>query len=255
MTCKIFSLVISFLFLGAAHGERNASLYTNGWIYIPGIDRSITECLVIELEDGEVQIELFSEDAPNHVARIKELATSGSYDQVAFHRVIDGFMAQTGDVQYGKINEFNSTLVGTGSSSLPDLSSEFNNRPHLRGTCSMARSSDPNSANSQFFICLENSTFLDRQYTIWGQVMSGMEFVDRIKLGDNAQNGKVSDPDAMQRVYVRTFQHDKISGWLYSNKEVYPYFYDLSLQAWLYFDESSEEPRFYDYSSGQWLSI
>ena len=114
-----------------------------------------------------------------------------------FHRVIDGFMAQTGDVQFGKVdsNNFNLSRAGMGGSDLPDLKAEFNNLPHERGTLSMARSQNPNSANSQFFICFEAAPFLDRQYTVFGKVVSGMEFVDKIKRGDSNNNGAVTEPD------------------------------------------------------------
>ena len=123
------------------------------------------EFLTIELNDGPVLIELFSKQAPKHVERIKKLASSGEYDGVAFHRVIDGFMAQTGDVEFGNVKDFNLARVGTGGSDLPDLKAEFNDSKHERGTCSMARSSDPDSANSQFFICFEPSSFLAVSYT------------------------------------------------------------------------------------------
>ena len=153
--------------------------------------------MILKLKDGDVKIELFEDVAPNHVKRIKELANSGKYNNVVFHRVIDGFMAQTGDVKFGKSdsNDFNLKMAGMGGSDLPDLQQEFNNLPHERGTVSMARSSDPDSANSQFFICFKEASFLDRQYTVFGKVISGMEFVDKIKKGDENNNGAVSDPD------------------------------------------------------------
>ena len=153
--------------------------------------------MILKLKDGDVEIELFSEVAPNHVERIKTLADSGKYDGVVFHRVIDGFMAQTGDVKFGNIDkdEFDLNRAGMGGSNLPDLKQEFNNIPHERGTLSMARSADPNSANSQFFICFEPAPFLDRQYTVFGKVVSGMEFVDKIKRGDANNNGSVENPD------------------------------------------------------------
>ena len=153
--------------------------------------------MILKLKDGDVKIELFEDVAPNHVKRIKELANSGKYNNVVFHRVIDGFMAQTGDVKFGKFdsNDFNLKMAGMGGSDLPDLQQEFNNLPHERGTVSMARSSDPDSANSQFFICFKEASFLDRQYTVFGKVISGMEFVDKIKKGDENNNGAVSDPD------------------------------------------------------------
>ena len=153
--------------------------------------------MILKLKDGDVKIELFPDVAPNHVKRIKELAKEGMYDNVVFHRVIDGFMAQTGDVKFGNSSsdEFNIQRAGTGGSDLPDLKEEFNNLPHKRGTLSMARSSDPNSANSQFFICFQDAPFLDRQYTVFGKVIEGMEYIDNIKKGDSNLNGAVENPD------------------------------------------------------------
>ena len=152
--------------------------------------------MILKLKTGDVKIELFPDVAPNHVDRIKELANSGKYDNVVFHRVIDGFMAQTGDVQFGNTENknFNLERAGMGGSDLPDLKAEFNDLPHERGTLSMARSSDPNSANSQFFICFESSPHLDRQYTVFGKVIDGMENIDKITKGDGP-NGSVSNPD------------------------------------------------------------
>ena len=153
--------------------------------------------MILKLKDGDVKIELFEDVAPNHVKRIKELAESGKYDGVVFHRVIDGFMAQTGDVKFGNSSnsEYDLRRAGMGGSDLPDLKQEFNDLPHERGTLSMARSSDPDSANSQFFICFKPAPFLHRQYTVFGKVLEGMEFVDKIKRGDDSNNGAVSDPD------------------------------------------------------------
>ena len=153
--------------------------------------------MILKLKDGDVKIELFEDIAPNHVKRIKELADSGQYDNVVFHRVIDGFMAQTGDVKFGnsESGDFDLRRAGMGGSDLPDLKQEFSSVPHDRGTLSMARSSDPDSANSQFFICFKPAPFLDRQYTVFGKVLEGMEFVDMIKRGDENNNGSVSDPD------------------------------------------------------------
>ena len=153
--------------------------------------------MILQLKDGNVKIELYPDVAPNHVERIKTLANNGEYDNVVFHRVIDGFMAQTGDVKFGNSskNDFNLSRSGMGGSSMPDLKQEFNNLPHERGTLSMARSSDPNSANSQFFICFDAAPFLDRQYTVFGKVIEGMEFVDNIKRGDQNNNGAVDNPD------------------------------------------------------------
>jgi len=162
-------------------------------------NQSIAEenIMILKLKDGDVKIELFKDVAPNHVNRIQELADSGKYNNVVFHRVIDGFMAQTGDVKFGKSdsNDFDLRRAGMGGSDMPDLKQEFSSVPHDRGTLSMARSSDPDSANSQFFICFKPAPFLDRQYTVFGKVLEGMEFVDKIKRGDDSNNGAVSDPD------------------------------------------------------------
>lgn len=163
---------------------------------------STENVIVIELKDGPVVIETFPDVAPKHVERITKLAQAGKYDGVAFHRVIEGFMAQTGDVQFGNVKDFSTSRVGTGGSDLPDLKEEFNDKKHERGTCSMARSSSPNSANSQFFICFEPAPFLDRQYTVWGKVIEGMELVDKIKMGSSRNNGSVNDPDHMIKVTV-----------------------------------------------------
>ena len=153
--------------------------------------------MILKLTYGDVEIELYPNKAPNHVKRFKELADSGKYDGVVFHRVIDGFMAQTGDVKFGnsEAKDFDLQRAGMGGSEFPDLDQEFNNLPHERGTLSMARASDPNSANSQFFICFKPAPFLDRQYTVFGKVIEGMEIVDKIKRGDENNNGAVSDPD------------------------------------------------------------
>ena len=153
--------------------------------------------MILQLKDGEVKIELFPDVAPNHVKRIQELANDGKYDNVVFHRVIDGFMAQTGDVKFGNSSnkDFDLKRAGMGGSQLPDLKEEFSNLPHERGTLSMARSQDPNSANSQFFICFKAASFLDRQYTVFGKVIEGMDLVDKIKKGDENNNGSVSNPD------------------------------------------------------------
>ena len=143
--------------------------------------------IVMETTKGKVVIELLPDLAPGHVARIKELARENFYDGIVFHRVIDGFMAQTGDP----------TGTGMGGSDKPDLKAEFSNASHVRGTCSMARSQNPNSANSQFFICFEDAAFLNRQYTVWGQVIEGMENVDKIKRGE-----PVRDPDSIVTMRV-----------------------------------------------------
>ena len=155
-------------------------------------ERSI---MIMKLKNGDVKIELFDDVAPNHVKRVKTLADSGKYDGVAFHRVIDGFMAQTGDVKFGNTKvDFNAQMVGTGGSEFPDLKAEFNNIPHQRGVLSMARSQSPDSANSQFFICFDSHPHLDRNYTAFGRVVSGMEFIDKIKKGAPG-SGVVDKPD------------------------------------------------------------
>ena len=152
--------------------------------------------MILKLKDGIVEIELYPDKAPNHVKRFQDLANQGKYDNVVFHRVIDGFMAQTGDVKFGNSSspEFNINLAGTGGSDLPNLKAEFSDIAHVRGTLSAARSADPNSANSQFFICFESAPHLDRQYSVFGKVVKGMEFVDLIKKGD-PNSGSVKDPD------------------------------------------------------------
>ena len=158
--------------------------------------------ITLKLKYGEVKIELFKDIAPNHVERILELSKSGKYDGVAFHRVIDGFMAQTGDVQHGNTKDnFNPAMVGTGGSDLPDLKAEFNDVPHERGILSMARSQNPDSANSQFFICFDTHPHLDRQYTVFGKVTSGMEFVDQIKKGAPG-SGSVDNPDIIEKITI-----------------------------------------------------
>ena len=160
--------------------------------------------MIMELKNGKVEIELYSDIAPNHVERFKKLANDGKYDGVVFHRVIDGFMAQSGDVQYGnsKSKNYNPRLVGTGGSDLANLKAEFSDVPHDRGVLSAARSSDPNSANSQFFICFQPAPHLDRQYSVFGKVVKGMEFIDMIKKGDGP-NGTVKDPDIIISLKVK----------------------------------------------------
>ena len=154
------------------------------------------DIMILKLAYGDVEIELYPDKAPNHVKRFKELANSGKYDGVVFHRVIEGFMAQTGDVKFGNSNnsEFNLALAGTGGSDLPNLKAEFTDIAHTRGILSAARSSDPDSANSQFFICFESAPHLDRQYSAFGKVIKGMDFVDKIKKGA-PNSGAVRDPD------------------------------------------------------------
>ena len=177
---------------------KNLILITIGMVFITmaqpikKASASKSKFITIETSKGKVIIETLPKIAPNHVKRIKQLVQSEFYDGLIFHRVIEGFMAQTGDVQNGNSssNDYNLRLAGTGGSSLPNLKQEFSDLPHDRGTLSMARSQDPNSANSQFFICFKASPFLDRQYTVFGKVIEGMEFVDKIKKGEPA-----SDPD------------------------------------------------------------
>ncbi len=155
--------------------------------------------LIMETTKGKVLIQLLPDLAPGHVARLKELAREGAYDGVVFHRVIDNFMAQTGDVEFGKQGgpNFNAARAGMGGSSKPDLKAEFSNVSHVRGTCSMARSQNPNSANSQFFICFTDAPWLNKQYSVWGQVIEGMDNIDKIKKGE-----PVSDPDSIVSLRV-----------------------------------------------------
>ena len=176
MVKKILFFFIFTLFINQSHAEENV--------------------MILKLKNGDVVIELFEEIAPNHVQRFKQLATEKKYDGVVFHRVIDGFMAQTGDVQFGNstLEGFDIRRAGTGGSEYPNLKAEFSNTSHERGTLSMARSSDQNSANSQFFICFKSASHLDRQYTVFGKVIQGMEFIDSIKRGEGS-NGEVSKPD------------------------------------------------------------
>ncbi len=155
--------------------------------------------IIMETTKGKVVIQLLPDLAPGHVARIKELAREGAYDGVVFHRVIEDFMAQTGDVQYGKTGgkDFNPARAGMGGSDKPDLKAEFSNMSHVRGTCSMARSQMPNSANSQFFICFTDAPWLNKQYSVWGQVIEGMDNIDKIKRGE-----PVRDPDTIVSMKV-----------------------------------------------------
>ena len=176
MIKRIFVVFIFTLFINNSYAKENI--------------------MILKLKNGDVLIELFDEIAPKHVERFKMLAKEKKYEGVVFHRVIEGFMAQTGDVEFGNSNSesYDLNRVGTGGSKYPDLKSEFSELPHERGTLSMARSADPNSANSQFFICFKSAPNLDRQYTVFGKVVEGMEFVDLIKKGEGS-NGEVSEPD------------------------------------------------------------
>ncbi len=155
--------------------------------------------ILMETTKGKVVIALFQDLAPGHVARIKELSREGAYDGVVFHRVIADFMAQTGDVKFGKKggSDFNPGRAGMGGSDKPDLKAEFSATPHVRGTCSMARSQNPNSANSQFFICFTDAPWLNKQYSVWGQVIEGMDVIDQIKKGE-----PVADPDSIVSMKV-----------------------------------------------------
>jgi peptidylprolyl isomerase len=157
--------------------------------------------LVLVLNIGTVKIELMSDVAPKHVAQIQELVNQKAYDGVVFHRVIDGFMAQTGDVKHGNYKQLNAHLVGTGQSNLPNIPSEFSAVSHQRGMVSMARSNNPNSANSQFFICFDDASFLDGQYSLFGKVTEGMDIVDQIKRGQEG-SGSVENPDYIKTAFL-----------------------------------------------------
>ena len=184
----------TFLALAAALGLAGGALAQSaGDVLVIDVDGSV---------QGTVEIALRPDLAPQHVARIKELARAGAYDGVVFHRVIDGFMAQTGDVAYGKRDTFGQGMAGTGGSDLPDLPAEFSGEHFAKGTVGMARSMDPNSANSQFFIMFAPAPHLDGQYTIVGEVVAGQEVVDALRKGAGG-NGEVSDPDWMARVRVK----------------------------------------------------
>jgi len=176
MNNKIFLFLFLLFFFNNTYAEENI--------------------MILKLKDGDVLIELFESVAPKHVERFKKLAHEKKYDGVVFHRVIDGFMAQTGDVEFGNSNseKFDLKRAGTGGSDYPDLKAEFSDLPHERGTLSMARSSNPDSANSQFFICFQSASYLDRQYSVFGKVIKGMEYVDLIKKGQGS-NGEVNSPD------------------------------------------------------------
>ena len=182
---RILTLVFSLLFF-------NTSVYAN-------------DILVIEIDgqvSGLVEVELLSEVAPKHVERVKALANIGAYNDVVFHRVIDGFMAQTGDIQFGKKGSSDIGKAGRGGSKLPDLSEEFSNLEYSKGVVGMARSAHPDSANSQFFIMFDDAPFLNGKYTIFGKVISGQNIVDKIKRGEGS-NGAVNDPDFMSKVYIK----------------------------------------------------
>ena len=163
--------------------------------------KSAKKSLVLETNKGNIKIELLSDLAPKHCDRILQLSKDKFYDDVVFHRVIEGFMAQTGDGQYGSMkNGLQVDRAGMGGSDLPDLEAEFTSEPFVRGTVGMARAQNPNSANSQFFIMLEDSPHLNNQYTVWGKVVKGMDVVDKIKKGDQLDNGKVDTPDFIKTI-------------------------------------------------------
>ena len=163
--------------------------------------KSAKKSIVLETNKGDIIIELLSELAPKHCERILQLSKDKYFDDVVFHRVIGGFMAQTGDGQYGSLkNGLQIDRAGMGGSDLPDLEAEFNSEPFARGIVGMARSQSPNSANSQFFIMLEESPHLNNQYTVWGRVVKGMDVVDKIKKGDELNNGKVDNPDFIKTI-------------------------------------------------------
>lgn len=176
----ILAFVLTFAFLGLAHGP----------VWADTLDPENT--VYLDTKDGRVVIKLRPDLAPKHVAQIKSLVRRGFYNGIVFHRVIDGFMAQTGDP----------TGTGTGGSDLPNIPAEFTPQPFNRGTLGMARANDPNSANSQFFICFQPSSFLNGKYTVFGEVVSGMEIVDKIKKGDQAQNGMVRQPDKIVKMQM-----------------------------------------------------
>ncbi|WP_136661107.1 peptidylprolyl isomerase [Nitratireductor sp. XY-223] len=180
-----------------------AALLAIGVLSLARADIDPENKMTITLKDGDVVIELLPDVAPEHVRRIKDLANAGRYDNVAFHRVIDGFMAQTGDVEYGNLEDgFNARLVGTGGSREPNLNQEFSDIPFEPGIVGMARSSHPNTANSQFFIMFERVGSLDGKYTVFGRVVDGMDLIRNIKRGDDAANGAVQNPDRMIKVRV-----------------------------------------------------
>ena len=174
---------------------------------LPGVSDGPGPNLVIEVADasgaskGTITLDLYADKAPNHVARLVELAKAGAYDGIVFHRVIDGFMAQTGDVQHGKQGG-DTALAGMGGSDLPDLAAEFSDVSFQQGTVGMARSQDPNSANSQFFIMFDEGAFLNGQYTVVGRVTDGMDVVDAIKRGKGRNGEVIGQPDVMKKVTV-----------------------------------------------------
>ncbi|WP_455476602.1 peptidylprolyl isomerase [Bartonella sp. B41] len=183
----LFFLVYAFYFFSFGASANDSSL------------------LILSLKNGDVIIRFRSDLAPKHVARIKKLTEDGAYNNVVFHRVIPGFIAQTGDVKFGKKGSANFDLkrVGTGGSNYPNILAEFSEEPFKRGTVGMARLQDPDSANSQFFICFRDAYFLNGQYTVIGKVIKGMDIVDKIKKGTTSNNGSVKDPDVINAAYLQ----------------------------------------------------
>lgn len=193
------ALIPAFLALGsgAAFAQVAAPQHEDG----PGPNMVIQIADAEGNDKGTITLDLLADKAPQHVERLVELAGTGAYDGVVFHRVIDGFMAQTGDVQHGKQGG-DTSMAGTGGSDMPDLPAEFSDVSFQAGTVGMARAQDPNSANSQFFIDLAPATFLDGQYTVVGQLIDGWDVLTAIKKGDSAQNGAVTAPDYMAKVTI-----------------------------------------------------
>ncbi|PIT69331.1 peptidylprolyl isomerase [Bartonella tribocorum] len=192
-------LICVFCFFSLRAVADNSSLVSSA---------SDASLLVLSLKDGDVIIRLRSDLAPKHVVQIKKLTKEGAYDNVVFHRVIPSFMAQTGDVKFGKkgSRDFDLKRVGMGGSNYPNIPAEFSKQPFKRGTVGMARSQDPNSANSQFFICFDDAAFLNGQYTVVGEVIKGMDVVDKIKKGTASNNGTVTNPDV---IYAATLQIER----------------------------------------------
>ena len=191
-------LLIPAFVLAATAAHAQAPAHEDG----PGPNMVIEVAAADGTSKGTITLDLLADKAPNHVARLVELTRAGAYDGVVFHRVIDGFMAQTGDVEHGKHDGQSTAMAGTGGSDLPDLEAEFNDVSFGAGTVGMARAQDPNSANSQFFIDLAPATFLDGQYTVVGQLIDGWDVLTAIKKGDANANGAVEAPDYMARVTI-----------------------------------------------------
>lgn len=191
-------LLIPAFVLAATAAHAQAPAHEDG----PGPNMVIEVAGADGTSKGTITLDLLADKAPNHVARLVELAKAGAYDGVVFHRVIDGFMAQTGDVEHGNHDGASTNMAGMGGSDLPDLEAEFNDVSFQAGTVGMARAQDPNSANSQFFIDLAPATFLDGQYTVVGQLVEGWDVLNQIKKGDANANGAVEEPDYMAKVTI-----------------------------------------------------